>query len=156
MTEGIETKPTERAPTWSKKERRILNLFAVLGLVNILAYILTQSSYVIQNIYYVYGIVTVIDIISLGAGLAVWYDLKERKFHPVMPARYRNFLIATGLWLISIPVVILSYYYPVISINLQEIANYIWWTSIWFSGAYDTLYVMVIAGCWLTKGMGVE
>ncbi len=152
----VSSEKTEKKGIWSKKERRILNLFAVLGLVNMLAYFLTQSSYVMQNIYWVYGIVTFIDGISFIAGFATWEDHKGKKSHPVMPARYKNYLIATGLWLISIPVVVISYFIPVISISLMDVANVLWGTSLVISCGYDTLYVMIFFSCWLTEGMGIQ
>src|SRR5438445_2942684 len=125
-----EKKPVEQKPTWSKKERRILNLFAVLGLVNMLVYAITQSSFVMQNIYYVYGIVTFVDVLAFLIGLVGWNAFVDKKFHPAMPARFKTYLLVTGLWLISIPVVILAYYQPIIAVNLQDVVNYLWGASL--------------------------
>jgi hypothetical protein len=139
---------------WSKKERRILNILAVLGLINILVYFITQSSFVMQNIYWVYGIITAIDGVSFAAGITIWDDNKAHHYHPTMTPRFRNGLMALGLWLISIPIVIVNYYQPLISISLLDVANFVWNVSVAFSAGYDALYVMVIIGVWLTKGMG--
>jgi hypothetical protein len=110
----------------------------------------------VQNIYWVYGIITVIDGISFAIMYALYDDNKKKHFALVMTPRFRNGLIAMGLWLVSIPVVVISYYLPVIAISLLDIANLFWMISLTLSGGYDTLYVMIIVGGWLSKGMELE
>lgn len=146
----------KKEPTWSKKERRILNLLAVLGLVNLLAYFITQNSFIMQNIYWVYGIITTLDGISFLALVAVYDDNKKRHFKLAMTPCFKGGLVAMGLWLISIPVVVISYYLPVIPFTLMDVANVAWGISIALSAAYNTMYVMVVVGSWLVKGMELE
>src|SRR6266436_4080357 len=69
--ESLVEQPKVGKAVWSKKERRMLHLFAVLGLINFFAYFLTQSSYVMQNIYWVYGFLTFADGLAFFAGLAI-------------------------------------------------------------------------------------
>jgi uncharacterized membrane-anchored protein len=155
-SEAMSTKstPEEEPETWSKNERRILHLFAVLGMVNLLIYLVTQNSYIMQNIYWVYGIITGIDAICFLGTLALWEDSK-RHYHPNMTPRFRNGLIAMGLWLMSIPVVILSYFLPSISVSWMDVLNYIWGASLVASGFYDISYVIVVVGCWLSEGVSL-
>jgi hypothetical protein len=150
---GTKEKEEEEPATWSKNERRILHLLAVLGMINLLIYFVTQNSYIVQNIYWVYGIITAIDGICFLGTLALWEDSKGRHYHPKMTPRFRNGLIAMGFWLISIPAVIISYYTPVISVSLFDIANFLWMVSLSLSAGYDVLYVIVVVGCWLSEGV---
>jgi hypothetical protein len=73
-----------------------------------------------------------------------------------MSKRYRNFLLATGLWLVTIPMVVAAYFLPALAISLQDVANYAWSTSLVASGAYDTMYIMVVVGTYVTKGMDYD
>src|SRR2546427_10752104 len=82
MSESKQTEPTENTPTLSKRDKFVLNLFAVLGLINLFAYLVTQNSYVAQNIYWVYGIITFIDGLSFFFGCVIVDDYRRQKSHP--------------------------------------------------------------------------
>jgi len=94
------------------------------------------------------------DVIAFFAGLAIVDSRVHKKSS--LPGRVKTFIAITGLWLISVPVVVIQYYYPVISINLVDVANLLWGTSLVASGIYEASYFGVILMCWLTKGMELQ
>ncbi len=149
--EMIETKKSEAS--WTRKQRIVLDIIAVLGLVNMLVYIILQSSFVQQNFIAVYAITMVIDLIGLIAMGTVKDDWGKSHFHERLPKRFRNAFILMGSYVATIPVVLFLYFNPVIAIPVIAIAWYAWGTSLVVSGVYDISYVFTIVGIWLTEGM---
>lgn len=160
-TEIIEKEKKENEPIWTRKQRAILDLFAVLGLVNLVVYFIVQNSFVMQNIYWAYSIFTAVDFI--GFVLTIWAsEERERvsnshlspdynKRTKPLPTRLKTAMVVTGLWLISIPVVIVSYYLPIVPWG--DILTFFWNLSLILGTGYDVTYVIVVIGIWLTQGM---